>query len=53
MPEHELGHLPIAQLTPEQLKDLQQAEIRLNQEGQPVYLIAFAQQPTQPGAEER
>lgn len=41
--QHELGQLPLAQLTQEQLRDLQQAEIRLNQEGNPVYLIAFAQ----------
>ncbi|WP_164553382.1 hypothetical protein [Brevibacillus marinus] len=45
MPEHHVNELPIAQLTPEQLTALQQAEIRLNQVGNPVYLIAFARQP--------
>jgi hypothetical protein len=39
--KNELNELPIAKLTDEQLQQLKQAEIRLNQSGNNVYLIAF------------
>lgn len=44
MDQERLGELPIAQLTSEQLKHLQETEEKLNQEGQDVYLIAFEKQ---------
>lgn len=39
--KNKLNELRIASLTDEQLEQLKQAEIRLNQSGTDVYLIAF------------
>ncbi|EST53126.1 hypothetical protein T458_19805 [Brevibacillus panacihumi W25] len=45
MNQERLGDLPIAQLTADQLKQLQATERELNnQDGKDVYLIAFEKQ---------
>lgn len=44
MNQERLGELPLAQLTSDQLQQIQQTEEKLNQDGKSVYLIAFEKQ---------
>jgi hypothetical protein len=42
--QERLGELPLAQLTNDQLQQVQQTEEKLNQDGKDIYLIAFEKQ---------
>jgi hypothetical protein len=42
--QERLGELPLAELTNDQLQQVQQAEEKLNQDGKNIYLIAFEKQ---------